>query len=90
MKPLNRELMLTLIGPYGQVNQHLFQKFLDVVARFGDSDTDNYRIGWFRNDKTITGADGKEYPLYNSDYYIDHVPTDSRIIVTTEVNADGV
>lgn len=84
MKTLNHELMCTLVGPYGKVDQHLFQKFLDAVAIFGDSNTDNYRIGWFRNDKTITDVTGKEYKLYSSDYYIDHLPTGERILVDNE------
>lgn len=84
MKTLNHELMGILVGPYGKVNPHLFQKFLDAVAIFGDSNTDNYRISWFRNDKSVTDVDGKEYPLYNSDYYIDHLPTGERILVDNE------
>lgn len=86
----NHDVIDIIIGPYGKVNRHLLQKFLDAVARFGDSNTGNYRIGWFRNDKTITDATGKEYQLYNSDYYIDHLPTGSRIIVTTEDKPNGV
>lgn len=84
MKTLNHDVIAVIIGPYGKVNSHLLQKFLDAVAIFGDSNTDNYRIGWFRNDKTITDATGKEYRLYNSDYYIDHLPTGERILVDNE------